>query len=219
MNALLVALQHSDSAFPSGGFAFSQGLEACADLASFDVSGFLEAQIRFRWAPADRVALIRAHRLGSDLEAVARLDREVEASTVVAGLRLGSQRNGMALLTTHARLGTREAAEYRGMVRSGTAPGHLAVVQGFAWRALGVDEQTAVAISGYASLAALAAAAVRLGAIGALEAQATIARLLPVVAAASTSPVADDEPLASFNPLAEIGVMRHGEGGQHLFSN
>ncbi|PSJ65183.1 urease accessory protein UreF [Kumtagia ephedrae] len=220
---LLVALQHGDSQFPSGGFAFSQGLEASSQLAerlgAFDFAGFMRAQIRHRWAEADRVALVRAHRLRGDLARLAALDREVEASTLVEGLRAGSRRNGAALLTTHARIGTPGAAAYRAMLRDGAAPGHLAVVQGLLWQALGLDEATAVAISGYQAAASLATAAVRLGLVGAIEAQAELARMLPLIETGSAAPVADDEPIRSFIPLAEIAVALHGAAGQRLFSN
>ena len=220
---LLVALQHADGQFPSGGFAFSQGLEPSSSLADrlgkFDFAGFVEGQIRFRWADADRVALIRAHRLAGGLEAIAKLDREVEASTLMEGLRSGSRRNGAALLTTHARLGTGGAAGYRGLIRSGVACGHLAVVQGLMWQALGLDEATAAAIGGYQMVASLATAAVRLGVIGALDAQTEIARALPQIEAAALRPVADEEPLRSFAPLCEIAVALRGASDQRLFSN
>lgn len=221
--SLLVALQHADGQFPSGGFAFSQGLEASSSLAyqlgAFDFADFVEGQIRHRWADADRVALVRAHRLGGKLEALAELDQEVEASTFMEGLRSGSRRNGMALLTTHERIGTAGAAVYRALIRTGPACGHLAVVQGLVWQALALDEATAVAISGYQMVASLATAAVRLGVIGAIDAQAVVATVLPNIDAVAIKPVADDEPLRSFTPLAEIAVALHGASGQRLFSN
>ncbi|PWK66460.1 urease accessory UreF family protein [Aminobacter sp. AP02] len=220
---LLVALQHADGQFPSGGFAFSQGLEASSSLAgrlgTFDFAAFVDIQIRHRWADADRIALVRAHRLAGDLEALAELDREVEASTFVEGLRSGSRRNGMALLTTHERIGTCGAAAYRAMVRKGDACGHLPVVQGLAWQALDLDEASAVAIGGYQMVASLATAAVRLGVVGAIDAQKVVARALPAIEAAARVPTGDDQPLRSFTPLCEIAVAMHGASGQRLFSN
>jgi urease accessory protein len=222
-STLLVALQHTDSQFPSGGFAFSQGLEASSQLAGrlgpFDFAGFLDVQLRHRWAGADRVALVRAHRLAGDLERLAELDFEVEASTFVEGLRTGSRRNGTALLTTHGRIGTEGAAPYRALIREGRALGHLAVVQGLLWRALRLDEGTAVAMAGYQATAGLTTAAIRLGLVGAIEAQAFLGQALNAIAAISEAPVADDEPIRSFTPLAEIAVALHGTGGQRLFSN
>ena len=220
---LLVALQHGDSQFPSGGFAFSQGLEASSQLAdrlgAFDFPAFLQIQISHRWAESDRIALVRAYRAGDDFNATADLDREVEASTLAEGMRVGSRRNGAALLTTHARIGTPAAMMYRKMLRDGIALGHLAVVQGLLWRALDLDEASAVAMSGYQAAASLATAAIRLGLVGAIEVQAEIARILPLIADAARRPVADDEPIRSFIPLTEIAVALHGASGQRLFSN
>jgi urease accessory protein len=220
---LLTMLQHADSQFPSGGFAFSQGLEASSQLADklgpFDFRAFLRTQIEHRWAEADRVVLVRAVRLAGDLTALAVLDREVEASTFVEGLRAGSRRNGSALLTTHERIGTLGATGYRAMIRAGTAMGHLPVVQGLLWSALGLDEGEAVTVCGYQAVAGLATAAVRLGLVGAIQAQVELTAVLPLIAEMSRRPVSDEEPIRSFIPLAEIAVALHGAAGQRLFSN
>jgi urease accessory protein len=219
----LVAFQHADAAFPSGGFAFSNGLEASAalveELGAFELEAFVAAQILHRWNGADRVALVRAHRLHGNLEALAALDAEVEASLLSEAFRLASRRNGLAFLTAHERIGTAHAREYRGLVRAARAFGHLPVVQALAWSALGVPEETAVLMSGYTSLTNLSSAAVRLGLIGAIDAQAVITRTLPLIARCARSAVDDDAPLASFLPLAEIAVARHGASGVRLFSS
>lgn len=220
---MLRALQHADSQFPSGGFAFSQGLEASClledEIGAFNLADFLVVHIRHRWAEADRVALVRAYRLGDDLNALAALDREIEASTFGELLRSGSRRNGMGLLTAHERMGNRTAAAFRSMIRAGEAMGHLALVQGMVWRSLDFDEDTAVLISGYQTIATLVTAAVRLGRIGAIEAQTLIGNTLSHVEEAALSPVGDDEPIRSFAPLVEIAIARRGSSGQRLFSN
>lgn len=222
-SSLLVALQHADSQFPSGGFAFSQGLEASslksAQLGGFDLACFLDVQLRHRWASSDRVAVLRAHRQDGDLARIAHIDHELEASTFVSGLREGSKRNGAALLTAHSRIGTAGASDYRSFVQRGEAPGHLAVVQGLVWKAVGLDEASAVAMSGYQLSASLTTAAVRLGLVGAIEAQALLQRCLAAVADVSERTVTDDEPFRSFTPLSEIAVCRHGSDGQRLFFN
>lgn len=220
---MLLALQHADSQFPSGGFAFSQGLEASSQLerrlGTFNLENFVSTQIAHRWSIADRVALVRAHRCGNDFAALAELDAEVEASTFSDLLRTGSRRNGIGLLTSHARIGTPGAEHYRTLVRSRSAYGHLPVVQGYVWRSLGLDEATAALMSGYQAAASLTTAAVRLGVAGAIEAQVLLARSLSLVETFAGIPVANDEPIRSFVPLAEIAVAMHGASGQRLFSN
>ncbi|CCB67148.1 MULTISPECIES: urease accessory protein UreF [unclassified Hyphomicrobium] len=220
---LLRAFQHVDSQFPSGGFAFSQGLEAASQLQDllgpFDPETSVTVQINNRWAGADRVALVRAYRCGGDLSTLAEVDAEVEASTCNDLLRAGSRRNGIGLLTSHARIGRPEASRYREMIRSSLAFGHLTVVQGLIWRSLGIDESTAILMSGYQAATSLTTAAIRLGLVGAIEAQVVLERSLDRVAALADDPVATGQPLQSFIPLSEIAVAMHGTSGQRLFSN
>jgi urease accessory protein len=235
MIGALLALQHGDSAFPSGGFAFSQGLEGLAPLEgkpdASRVAEFVEGLLRGRWAGTDRVALIRAFRAAGDLAAIAELDGELEAASVVEPLRAGSRRNGAALLAVHARLGTRGAAELRERIQRGAeqtgstdasrraAYGHLPVVQGLVWQAVGLDEVSAVAMSGYGLVSGTASAAVRLGLVGALDAQAIVTAMRPVITECASDAVADDQPFSGFAIHAELAALRQGRASTRLFSN
>lgn len=225
LHAVLLALQHADSAFPSGGFAFSQGLEAWSRLEGGGrvpparLQAFIGQQVRQRWACADKVAVALAHRAGSDAGRVAEVDAEVEAATLNARFREASRRNGAALLASHERLATPGAAGYRRLVAQGLAIGHLAPAQGLLWSALGLEEEAALAMSGYAFLAGLSSAAVRLNLTGAITAQAMLRDLLPAVAEAVAQPVPADAMMTTFTPLTEIAIMQDGEDGARLFSS
>lgn len=220
---MLSAFQFADSTFPSGGFAFSQGLEAASEhqdhLGPFDLEAMMRSQIQHRWACSDRVALIRAHRLGGALQPTIELDHEVEACTLVEALRLGSRRNGAAMLIAYERMGLEGAKLYRRQIRQAGVPGHLSIVQGLVWQELGLAENLAVAMSGYQAVMSLSTAAVRLGLTGALEVQAVIGNVLQLVGDLSSEPVDDDELLSSFVPLSEIAVSWKDSRGQRLFSN
>lgn len=221
---LLAALRHGDSAFPSGGFAFSQGLEGLAALTGRkptgeDLLAFLAEQIRHRWASADRVALALAFRAGDDLAGVAAVDRDLDRSTLSATLREGATRNGQALLSTHLRLGTRGASAYRADIDAGRAPGTLAAVQGLLWCGIGLDEATAVLLSGYGLVSGSLAAAVRLGIVGAIGAQALMGPMLDIVAEITAEPVAEDAEITGFSPFTEIAAMRQAGLALRLFSN
>ena len=54
----LIALQQADSAFPSGSFAFSNGIEGLAalldGLGGAELGHAVEAVLRHRWAGSDR---------------------------------------------------------------------------------------------------------------------------------------------------------------------
>jgi urease accessory protein len=203
VSALLTILQHADSAFPSGSFAFSNGIEGLAALnAPLDRIGLRDIVamvLQHRWATSDRVDA-------------------VEAATLAEPLRSGSKRNGNALLAAHARLGTARAGEFRARIGAEKLHGHLPVVQGFLWRARGMSETDAITVSGYTTASGLIAAAVRLGRIGAVEAQAVLTALLPTIAELST-PMAPDAEIESFLPWVDAAAARQGRAHLRLFAS
>jgi urease accessory protein len=222
LSELLTILQHADSAFPSGSFAFSNGIEGLAAMnAPLGRSGLRDVvgmSLRHRWSTSDRIAVALAHRAHDDFNRVAEIDQAVEAATLAEPLRNGSKRNGNALLAAHVRLGTQGAAELRAQVETGKAHGHLPVVQGFVWGARGMSETNAMLVSGYATASGLIAAAVRLGRIGAVEAQAVLAALLPAIAELSL-PVPPDAEIESFMPWVDAAASRQARAHLRLFAS
>lgn len=219
---LLTVLQHADSAFPSGSFAFSNGIEGLASLnAPLDRDGLQNVVTMFlhhRWATSDRVALTLAHRTDGDLDRVMEVDHAIEAATLCEPLRAGSKRNGNALLAAHVRLQTHGAVALRTLIADGKAHGHLPVVQGFVWRARGMSEPDAVVVSGYSTAAGLVAAAVRLGRIGAVEAQTVLASVL-VTVADLLAPVTPAAEIMSFMPWVDAAASRHARAHMRLFAS
>jgi urease accessory protein len=219
---LLTILQHADSAFPSGSFAFSNGIEGLAAMgapldrdALHDVVAMV---LRHRWATSDRVAAALAHRAGDDFGKLAEIDRAVEAATLAEPLRSGSKRNGNALLAAHVRLRTQGAAKLRAQIEAGNGHGHLPLVQGFVWRARGLSETNAILVCGYSTASGLIAAAVRLGGIGAVEAQAVLAALLPTIADLA-APVPADAKFESFMPWVDTAASRQARAHLRLFAS
>ena len=219
--ALLLLLQHGDSFFPGGAFASSWGLETlhaegrASDAAA--VERFIDAQLRRRWATCDRPALLDAHRAGDDLERVAAADAELEALSLARDQRLASRRAGRAFLRVHARLGTRNAADYLERIAAGRAAGHVPVVQGLAWRSAGLDEEGAAAAAAHLTAVALASAAVRLGAITHVEAQDILGRARLAVAGLLREP--PPERPHTFTTIADIAMMRHETQPTRLFAS
>ena len=109
---LLSVLQLSDSAFPSGRYTLSHGLETFAQEGLLErpcppaaLAALLGDCIRFGVGPSDGVALACAHRAvapdGSiDLELVARADERLSAVKLAREAREASTRTGRALLVT-----------------------------------------------------------------------------------------------------------------------
>lgn len=209
-----------DTSFPSGGFAFSWGLETLkADGIVCDRSGveaFARSQLRWRWATADRSFLRRAAG-AREVGELAELDREVEVMTLAGELRDGSRRAGRSLLRAHGSMETPGVAEYRFAIADGNAMGHLPVAQGVVWHGMGMAIDEIEVVSAYAMAAGIAQASVRLALLGPLEAQS----MLSILREDMTDLLVQVPPVRpyAFTPAAEIAVMRHERGHERLFAN
>jgi urease accessory protein len=219
--SLLVALQHGDTFFPSGGIAFSWGLETLhADgllPTAVELESFLLGQLAHRWAICDRLALVRTYNVADDLDQVAACDAELDALALARELREGSRRAGGTLLKVHSQLGTPQADAYRERVRSGQAFGHLAVVQGLLWRGVGLSLDEAQVTSAHTLCLGVLGAAIRLGIIGHIDAQ----KILQTTHGTLDDLLLQscDDELSSFVPASEIAMMRHEVGQSRLFAN
>jgi urease accessory protein len=223
MLSVLRAIWQADGTFPSGAFAFSYGLEGAIalrhDMKPRELEQLVMTILRQRWASYDRIALLRSFRARGELKIIAAIDRGVEATTLMEALRNGSRRNGAAFLASHARLGDEMACALRDAVRSGECLGHIAVMQGAVWSALGLDEELAQMISGYAAASGLIAVAIRLNAVGALQGQAILKNCLPLIEELSSRTIPDDAELESFLPFLDIASARHAQADLKLFAN
>lgn len=223
MLSTLHAIWQADGAFPSGAFAFSYGIEGAIalrpDMDLHEFEALIGTMLRQRWAGYDRVALLRGFRAKGDLAAIASVDREVDASTLIEALRTGSRRNGGSFLASHARLGAPLAIALRDAVKAGDSLGHIAVMQGAVWSALGLDESLAQVCSGYTAASGVITAAIRLGAIGALQGQSVLQRCLPVIEQLAVQDMSDDVELSSFVPFLDIAAARHAQADLRLFAN
>jgi urease accessory protein len=221
--SLLLTLQLGDSFFPSGASAHSYGLEGLSSAGDVTDRGgleaFLEAQIEQRWASSDRVALLHSYAAGSDLEAVAEIDRFVDRSTCVASWRVGGRRLGRALLSTHAKLGTPLAAAYAGWLPSGRAPGQASVVQGLLGFALGLSASTCAGLSAYGLSVGIVGAGLRLGIIGHLDAQRLLLGQRARTERALGMPLPPLAELGAWVPAAEVGSMSREARGGRLFAS
>ena len=223
LSSLLGALQHADSFFPSGSVSFSWGLETLhADrmvASAVQLAGFVEGQLRHRWATCDACALTAAYRADGQLDRIAAVDDIVEAMSLATELREGSKRAGASLLNVHAKLDTPGAAEYRERVRQRVAHGHLPVVQGMLWRAVGMSEETCRAVSAHTLCTGLVGAALRLGMIGHLDAQKILLQVRPLLTDLLKLEPGDAEAIHAYTPQAEIAAMRHEIQDARLFAN
>lgn len=237
----LRALQQADSFFPTGAAAWSWGLETLVaerrigaptrratsgrtaktggEQAGADLLAFIDGQLRWRWASFDRAFLSAAWRSEGDQEHLSALDARMEALSPVRGLRDGSRRLGASLLGMHVELNTPGARSYQKQVLKGAAYGHLAIMQGLLWSGIGVSDQDCELAAAHSLCTGLVSAALRLGAIGHIEAQRVLRETEPAVLEVLGSKPPDIWDVYSFTPMEEIAVMRHDDLSPRLFSN
>jgi urease accessory protein len=165
-----VAWQLIDSAFPTGAFAHSWGLEAAwhhGEIADPDaLARFVERAVQgTAWAI---VPLVNA--AFHNLERVSELDELANAFLTNDVANRASRQQGRTLLATAARVWP--DAERERLMRQAAGPyRHLGPTTGAVLRILGVPLPTAQQIVLYGAARGVLSAAVRLGILGSYEAQ------------------------------------------------
>jgi urease accessory protein len=233
IGSLVSLLQLSDSAFPSGRYTLSYGLEAlvqsgylAAPVESSTLIALLCDSIRFGASPSDGAALACAHRASDrrgavDLAVLTQVDARLTAVKLPREARDASRRTGRAVLATAAAaIGGTALHDYAELVKRGRSPGNHAVVVGLLSARLGVPRLEAVVGELYAFSSSWVAAAVRLGLVDHRGAQALLHRSRSVIADAALQAVDRDvSQISSCTPLLDVMAMRHEEAELRLFAS
>jgi urease accessory protein len=182
--ATFALLQLADGTFPAGGFAHSGGLEAAVQLGEVaslaSLRAFLEAAIR----QVGRGALpfvSAAHARAADWRAI---DARCELFLRNHVQNRASRDQGHALLAAASRAFGAVAplhAEARRLRSESGFATHLAPTYGVVFGAIGLSRAATQASFLHGALRGLLSAAVRLGAIGPLEAQRQHGELVPLL--------------------------------------
>jgi urease accessory protein len=221
--SLIRLLQVSDTAFPSGAFAFSSGLETLVNegrvQSAPDIQTILTGQILPRWASFDRVFLAAAHACAADPAELAQIDARCHLQSSADRLAHASRRIGRSLLSVHARIGTAGAAAYRSHAdhpqqreRSTYEP----VIQGLVGASLGLSLTECELGAAHSTSMAFVTSAVRLGRLGAIEAQGVLAAIAPDILSILSQPV--PRLASAFSPFAEIAALRRNTSQAALFA-
>ena len=229
VGSLLSLLQLSDSAFPSGRYTLSYGLEALVQSGHLTIPGerstlmaLLGDSIRYGAAPSDGVALACAHRAaGVDPELLTHADRQLTAVKLPREVREASTRTGRAVLAAAtAAIGGAALRDYAERVGRGAAPGNHAVVVGLVSASLGVPCLDAVVGELYAFSSSWVAAAVRLGLVDHRGAQAVLHQARPAIASAAPEVLdRDASHISSCTPFLDVMAMRHEQAELRLFAS
>jgi urease accessory protein len=220
----VMLLQWMDSAFPTGAFAHSGGLETYAQAEIVKNAGDLRRLIAFKLDNAAQTDLIVIHCAMSafesgDFAALRDLDTLCAASKTARETREASEKIGRRMLASvlnihdDAGLHTlRAALDRRELI------GHHAVVHGAACAALHVEPRAALLAFAYAIAANQTAASLKLMSIGQTQAQAVLASCGDLISAAVDAALTrtlDD--FGGFAPALEIRAMQHETLFRRLF--
>ena len=222
--SLLQGVGFLDSFFPSGGFAFSSGLEAAVqggivrDAASFErfVSDSLEAGLGTREAVAVGLAWEAAH--DTAFARVVTLDLRLQSMQLSRELRRASRQMGRQITRIAAAHfpGHASVGKYLAAVETDMTPGHAAVSLGLTLHAAGWQKQESIAGFLYQAVVGYNSAALKLLPIGQRESQRVLHDSLPLIAEISGR-AAGAADLFSWTPVHDVYAMRHARLESRLF--
>lgn len=222
--SLLRGLRFVDSFFPSGGYAFSSGLEAAVqggavrnaeDLARY-VSDYLLGGLGSREAVAAGLAQDAAAR--DTLSVALAADLALDAMQLCRETRMSSRQMGRQVIRIACDRDDAPAIlrDFLAEVESGRSPGHLPVSLGLTLGAFGWRKKEAVAAFLYQNAAGLVSAALKLLPIGQREGQRLLESWLPLIEKLSREAESRIE-MTSWMPVQDIYAMRHRRLESRLF--
>ena len=208
---LLKTLQFSDSLFPVGAFAYSDGLETAVTNGlvrnGADLEQWLDHYIKSVFIPCEGLLLrraIKAHSAG-DWKTIVELDTEFTALKLAAAVRASS-----ASLARNFARSVVAVHEHPEIERARRELTNFATVYAVVGSTLGLDTRDALLAFAYSRLAGTVSAALRLMQIGQQQAQQTLGRALQdVPEAVERIFESGDSELLSFSPLLDIQQMNH----------
>jgi urease accessory protein len=211
-----LVLQLADSAFPSGGFAHSAGLEAAMHAGAVELGGFAR-EVLWQAGHGSLPLVTAAHR---DPSRLAALDARNESFLPNHVSNRASRTQGRALLDTSARIFPERIASLRDQARAARSKLHHAPLFGAVLRALDVDLADAQRLHLHLVLRGVVSAAVRLGIAGTHQAQALQAALAPALdQVLSTCGALGVEDLAQTAPLLDLFAATHDRLYSRLFQS
>jgi len=211
-------LQLTDSFFPVGAFAYSDGLEtAVASGRIHDACSLGEWMDHFLegvFVPCEGLALVKCMLAlkSGDIETVRCIDEELTAIRPAAAVRAASTGIGKRLISLYTTICDDESffESARMLPECNAAAAYAAV-----FFHCGLEERDGVHAFGYNRLTGIVSAGLRLISMGHQQGQVLLTKSLGRLPAAADRIVRmTDEPLRSFTPLLDIQQMNH----QYVYS-
>jgi len=223
-SSLLKGLRFVDSFFPSGGYAFSSGLEAAVQGGAVrnaeELSRYVVELLTTGIGEREAVAVGLAHDacVSGILKIAFKADRELEAMKLGRESRTASRQMGRQVIRLAANQQVRHSLieDYHAAVEAEQSPGHLAVSLGLTLAAAGWSKEDSIAAFLYQSATGFVAAAMKLMPIGQREGQRLLESWLEVIERVSHK-AAHQPVLQSWSPVQDIYAMRHSRLESRLF--
>lgn len=223
---LLTSLQFSDSAFPSGFYTMSHGLEGYRQahlVAAGGVEALLSDLLIHSVGPGDATAVAGAHRaaLRSDWDRVEEIDQLLFASKLNAEMRTASVRSGHQFTDLAGEIiGGDGLAEYGRRVRNRTAPGCQPIAAAVAYAASGLETEQAVVSDLFAFSVSFVGAGLRLRLTDHRKAQVILRAVAPLIESVAADALArDPDELGGCAPVADIMSAQHERAEARLFAS
>ena len=222
--SLLTGLRFVDSFFPSGGYAFSSGLEAAVQggfvKSSDDLSRFVAELLTSGIGEREAVAVGLAHDAGVSgiMEIALKADRELDAMKLGRESRTASRQMGRQVIRLAAEQNDRHLLidDYLVAVEAEQTPGHMAVSLGLTLAVAGWSKEDSIAAFLYQAATGFVAAAMKLMPIGQREGQRLLEGWIEVIERVSQQ-AAHQRELRSWSPVQDIYAMRHSRLESRLF--
>jgi urease accessory protein len=210
-----------DSAFPSGGFAHSAGLEAAfqADLVrdATRLTEFIEAQLATA-AHGAAPFMLAAHR--ATAAEWADVDEACDVFLTNHVANRASRTQGTAFVAAAAKIfGEARLIDLRESLRAGKRYGHFAPVFGLTMAAMGMDEPRTCRLLMFFIVRAAVSSAVRLGIVGPLEGQTIQRRSAPAAERWADAAERNGSDAAQVAPMLELLAASHDRLYSRLFQS
>ncbi|TKB75711.1 MAG: hypothetical protein E8D46_02490 [Nitrospira sp.] len=222
--SLLNGLRFVDSFFPSGGYAFSSGLEAAVQGGAVqngeELSRYVVETLTTGMGEREAVVVGLAHEayLSGSLGIAFKADHDLEAMQLGRESRTASRQMGRQVIRLAAdQLASHPVIEtYLAAVEADRTPGHLAVAIGLTLATAGWSKEDTIAAFLYQTATGFVAAAMKLMPLGQREGQRLLESWLEVIERVSHK-AAHENVLQSWSPIQDIYAMRHSRLESRLF--
>ena len=210
-------LQLSDSMFPIGMFASSNGLELIHAKKMFstpnDLAEFCQTIIKQQISVTDCIILANAYDATLYNQSTQKIDHVCGAMKTLKETREASIRSGVQMCRCVSKFcNDRYLKKYLNDIKNGNISGIYPVSLGVCSCALGIKKEKSILILLYGFVANMTGAALRLGMIQHFEAQKIIHELKPLLCSVVKSTIREKKKITDvwqFCPHAEILQMEH----------